>query len=40
MVRRYAYLSSEHLTDYVDRLSVLQVLDSGSKGYDLATADK
>lgn len=40
MVRRYAHLSSEHLTDYVDRLSTLQSVDSGSEGYDLATVNK
>ncbi|MEQ1739139.1 MAG: tyrosine-type recombinase/integrase [Methyloglobulus sp.] len=40
MVRRYAHLSSEHLTDYVDRLSELQAVDSGSKGYELATVNK
>ena len=33
---RYAHLSSEHLADYVDRLSGLRVLD-GAGGYDLAT---
>ncbi|MFH1818415.1 MAG: tyrosine-type recombinase/integrase [Pseudomonadota bacterium] len=36
MVRRYAHLSSEHLADYVDRLSGLRTLD-GVGGYDLAT---
>lgn len=36
MVRRYAHLSSEHLADYVDRLSGLRVLEGG-RGYDLAT---
>jgi integrase len=33
MVRRYAHLSSEHLAEYVDRLSGLQLVG----GYDLAT---
>jgi len=36
MVRRYAHLSSEHLADYVDRLSGLQALE-GKGGYVLAT---
>lgn len=33
MVRRYAHLSSEHLAEYVDRLSGLHLVN----GYDLAT---
>lgn len=33
MVRRHAHLSSEHLAQYVDKLSGLHVVD----GYDLAT---
>lgn len=36
MVRRYAHLSSEHLADYVDRLSGLRLVEGG-RGYDLAT---
>lgn len=36
MVRRYAHLSSEHLADYVDRLSGLRLVEGGS-GYVLAT---
>ena len=36
MVRRYAHLSSEHLADYVDKLSGLRTLD-GMGGYVLAT---
>jgi integrase len=36
MVRRYAHLSSEHLADYVDRLSGLGAVD-GVGGYVLAT---
>jgi integrase len=36
MVRRYARMFSEHLADYVDRLSGLRTLD-GAGGYDLAT---
>ena len=36
MVRRYAHLSSEHLANYVDRLSGLRTLD-GMGGYVLAT---
>lgn len=35
MVRRYAHMSSEHLADYVDRVSDLRVLDGS--GYVLAT---
>jgi hypothetical protein len=38
--RRYAHLPSEHLPDYVDRLSALQVVDPELKGYDLITANK
>jgi len=36
MVRRYAHLSSEHLANYVDRLSGFHVVE-GNRGYDLAT---
>ncbi len=36
MVRRYAHLSSDHLADYVDKLSGLRTLD-GMGGYVLAT---
>lgn len=36
MVRRYAYMSSEHLADCVDRLSGLRTLD-GMGGTVLAT---
>lgn len=31
MVRKYAHLSSEHLTEYVDRLSSLKVISNESK---------
>jgi integrase len=31
MVRKYAHLSSEHLTEYVDRLSSLKVVSNESK---------
>ncbi len=40
MVRRYAHLSSEHLTGYVDRLSALHVVGDESDSYDLVTANK
>lgn len=40
MVRRYAHLFSEHLTGYVDRLSVLRVVGDESDSYDLATGIK
>jgi len=39
MVRRYAHLYSEHLAEYVDRLSALHAIDDPI-GYDLATANK
>lgn len=39
MVRRYAHLSSEHLAEYVDRLSALRTIDDPI-GYDLATVNK
>jgi len=39
MVRRYAHLSSEHLAEYVDRLSALHTIDDPI-GYDLATVNK
>jgi hypothetical protein len=37
MVRRYAHLSSEHLAEYVDRLSAFRVVEPVQAGYDLAT---
>lgn len=37
MVRRYAHLSSEHLVEYVDRLSSFRVIESTKISYDLAT---
>jgi len=37
MVRRYAHLSSEHLAEYVDRLSSFRVIESTKISYDLAT---
>jgi integrase len=40
MVRRYAHLSSEHLAEYVDRLSTLHVVRDESDSYDLATGNK
>lgn len=40
MVRRYAHLSSEHLSAYVDRLSDLHSVDSGLNSYDSATVIK
>ncbi len=39
MVRRYAHLSSEHLAEYVDRLSALRPIDDPI-GYDLAIVNK
>jgi len=30
MVRKYAHLSSEHLVEYVDRLSRLKVVEAGN----------
>ncbi len=39
MVRRYAHLSSEHLAEYVDRLSAIRPIDD-SNNYDLATVNK
>ena len=29
MVRKYAHLSSEHLSEYVDRLSRLKLIENG-----------
>lgn len=40
MVRRYAHLSSEHLTEYVDRLSAFRVVEADQDSYDLATRTK
>jgi integrase len=40
MVRRYAHLSSEHLSGYVDRLSALHVVGEESDSYDFATGNK
>ncbi len=40
MVRRYAHLSSDHLAEYVDRLSALHVVGGESDSYDLATGNK
>jgi hypothetical protein len=37
MVRRYAHLSSEHLSGYVDRLSALHAVWDEPDSYDLAT---
>lgn len=40
MVRRYAHLSSEHLAEYVDRLSAIREVDHDPNSYDLATVNK
>ena len=43
MVRKYAHFSSEHLSEYVDRLSVLKVVgeEEPQRGsYNLATFQK
>ena len=43
MVRKYAHFSSEHLAEYVDRLSELQVVRNGEpfgSSYNLATHQK
>lgn len=40
MVRRYAHLSSEHLAEYVDRLSAFRVVETSQSSYDLATGHK
>jgi beta-glucosidase/6-phospho-beta-glucosidase/beta-galactosidase len=31
MVRKYAHLSSEHLIDYVDRVSILKLVTSSTE---------
>ncbi|WP_408605675.1 tyrosine-type recombinase/integrase [Methylosarcina fibrata] len=39
MVRRYAHFSSDHLADYVERLSGLRAVSDQVDGYDLATGN-
>ena len=34
MVRRYAHLASDHLVQYVDRMSGLRLVQDGKSGYD------